>query len=74
MAWKKSIPAEEGYYWVKAAGELTGKIFKHVVHTYSSCPHQDQPDTVFWDGENFDIKSSSFKEWWDVPIEEPPEK
>ncbi len=74
MAWKKSPPTEEGYYWVKAAGDLTGTIRKHIVHVYCSDPSSNKVTTVFWDGENLNIKSHNFKEWWDTPINIPPDK
>jgi hypothetical protein len=71
MAWIEATPTQEGYYWVKAAGVLTGKFNKHVVHVYSSDHYEEKPDTVFWDGENFSIDSYLFKKWWDEPIEVP---
>lgn len=68
MAWTKEIPKIEGYYWVKAAGDLTGKDYIHPVRVYRSNRNIQFPNTVFSDGGNFSIKHSLFKEWWDQQI------
>jgi hypothetical protein len=68
MAWTKEKPKIGGYYWVKAAGDLTGKEYIHPVHVYRSNRHLEFPNMVFSDGENFNINHSLFKEWWDQQI------
>ena len=72
--WTKEIPKEEGYYWVKASGELSGKEYIHPVHLYKSNKEQSVPDTVFSDGDNFHIDHPLFIEWWPERIKEPHEK
>lgn len=68
MAWTKEVPKIEGYYWVKAQGELTGNEYIHPVHVYRTNRGIKYPNTVFSDGGNFNIKHDLFKEWWDQPI------
>jgi len=74
--WTKEIPKEEGYYWVKASGELSGKEYIHPVHLYKSNKEQSVPDTVFSDGDNFQFSYNHplFIEWWPERIKEPHEK
>jgi hypothetical protein len=69
MYWTNKKPTTDGFYWVKQTGELTGKIFSHIVHVYNKAT------TVYSDGENFSIDTDIFLKWSDEPIEEPkPEK
>ena len=68
MAWTKEKPKVEGFYWLKAAGELSGKEYIHPVHVYKLNKEQEYPETVFSDGTNFSINHDLFLEWWDQPI------
>lgn len=68
MAWTKEKPKIEGYYWVKAAGVLTGQEYIHPVRVYRSNRHLEFPNRVFSDGDNFSISHDLFKEWWDQQI------
>lgn len=65
--WTKKHPKEEGYYWVKAQGPLSGNTYVHPVHVYSS-KNNNIVDTVFSDGENFNIDSDMFIEWYSESI------
>ena len=72
MAWSKKPPIEEGYYWVKAKGALSGKEYIHPVRVYKSNRDLKVPNTIFSDGDNFHIKDCDmFSEWWDEPIKMP---
>ncbi len=77
MTWTKTLPTQEGFYWVKAVGELSGRQYTTVVKVYDSVPpayrHMRKPELrVFCDGENFNLTSDSFTEWGSEPIKEIP--
>jgi hypothetical protein len=72
--WIKNLPREEGYYWVKAQGILSGQEFNRPVHVYKSTKELNFPDRVFFDGSNFPIGYDKFIEWWDEMIMEPGEE
>jgi hypothetical protein len=67
--WSKTKPNEDGYYWLRSPGQLSGKPYIRPVHLYSSNEHSPQ-STVFTDGENYSADSSDF-EWWSEKIKEP---
>ena len=71
MSWSKNIPKIEGYYWVKAKGQLTGKDYVHPVHLYKSNGQFKEPNTVFSDGENFSVNNDMFIEWYSEQIAMP---
>lgn len=68
MAWSTKKPTIEGYYWVKAKGQLSGQEYIHPVKVYRSSRLKPVPDSVFSDGDNFSIKHDLFMEWWDEQI------
>lgn len=47
--WSKQKPTTDGYYWVKARGQLTGRVYIHPVKV------SNDGKTVFSDGGNFSI-------------------
>ncbi len=72
MKWTKSKPITAGYYWVKAHTLLSGTTKAFIVKVY--CRKKNKlPDTVFWDGENFnlDCDCERFMMWSDEQIREP---
>ena len=68
--WTRNPPKKEGYYWVKAAGQLTGKEYIHPVHVYEGVKGSGEW-RIFSDGENFGEKCGLFKEWWNEEIPMP---
>jgi hypothetical protein len=65
--WTKEKPTKEGYYWVCSKGQLSDKEYTHPVHVYSS-KKNGIIDIVFSDGENFNIKSDMFIQWFSEQI------
>lgn len=70
MKYTEQTPTENGYYFCKCVGRLSGNIYSTVVNVYG--PEDYPPDTVFWDGTNYHITDDSFTAWAG-PIEEPTE-
>lgn len=69
-SWLKQHPKVEGFYWVRAQGQLTVKDYVHPVRVYSS-KKNSIVDTIFSDGENFSIDSDMFVEWYPEQIAMP---
>lgn len=65
MTWTKNKPTEDGFYWCKCVGELSGRIHSTVVKVYN------KQTAVLWDGSNFHINDESFTMWSDRPIPSP---
>lgn len=66
--WCKERPTKAGYYWVKIRGELSGKVYEHIVKVYEV---QSTVAFVFYDGENYTLEDECFIMWSTQPIEPP---
>jgi hypothetical protein len=70
LKYSKERPQIPGFYFVKARGDLSGKIYQTVVHVYKSQATLEHPDRVSWDGDNYWISDDCFIEFAG-PIAEP---
>ena len=69
--WTKKAPERNGYYWVTQKNQLTEKEYTHPVRVYTSSSRSKKPDTVFSDGEYYDINDKIFIEWYSEQIPMP---
>jgi len=67
--WSMKKPTEDGYYWMRSPGQLSGRPYVRPVHLYSSNKESPQ-NTVFSDGENIEANREEY-EWWTEKIIKP---
>lgn len=70
ISWTTKHPKQEGFYWVKVRGELSGRVYDHIVKVYEAAPNNV---LVFYDGDNYRITEPRFMKWSTVPINPPVE-